>query len=85
MEDLEVVVTLLKNGRKSAGETRALRLYRGEYTYGIHLGHYIWPRPLPALMDSSSEGLAPHALPRLTAEGDGGAQQGLQYGLSGAV
>ncbi len=53
----------------SAGETRALRLYRGLYTYEIQLGLYIWTPPLPVLTDSSSEGLAPDAPPRLAAEG----------------
>ncbi len=41
------------------------------------------PSPLPVLTDSSSEGLAPDA--RSGCRGDGGARQGLQYGLSGAV
>ncbi len=38
------------------------------------------PSPLPVLTDSLSEGLAPDAPPRLAAEGDRGARQGLQYG-----
>ncbi len=39
---LEVIVTLLENGRRFARETRTLELFRGIYTYGIHLGLYIW-------------------------------------------
>lgn len=39
------------------------------------------PSPLPALMDLSSEGLVPDALPHLSAKGDGGAQQNLQLSL----
>ncbi len=33
---------LLDNGRKSVGETLALRPYHGLYTYEIQLGLYIW-------------------------------------------
>ncbi len=43
------------------------------------------PSPLPALMDSLSEVLAPDAPPHLATEGDGWARQGLQYENSGAV
>ncbi len=35
---------------------------------------------LQVLTDTLSKALAPDALPCLAAEGDGGAQQGLQYG-----
>ncbi len=43
------------------------------------------PSPLPVLMDSPSEGLAPDAPPRLAAEGTEEPLQGLQYVLSGVV
>ncbi len=52
-----------------AGETRAPRLYRGLYTYIPIRSLHMDPSPLPVLIDSSSEGLAPDALPRLAAEG----------------
>ncbi len=59
---------LLPLGRMSAGETRALRLYRGLYTYEIQLGLYIWT-PALYLFSQIHRVRAPDAPPRLAAEG----------------
>ncbi len=59
---------------KSAGGTRTSG-YTGENTHTHPLRSLrMAPSPLMVLTDSSSEGLAPDALPRLAAEGDGGAR-----------
>ncbi len=67
---LEVIVTLLENGRKSAGETQSLR-------YTMEFRHHLWdplkslhmePSPLLILTDSLSEGLASDIPPRLAAK-----------------
>ncbi len=69
----------------SAGETRALRLYRGLYTYEIQLGLYIWTPALYRFSQIHRVRAWRQTLRHIWLRGDGGARQRLQYGLSGAV
>ena len=62
MEKFEVIQTLLER-QKSAGETRALRLYRGLYAYEYRLGLNMEPS-LPWFSRIHHEGLAPDVPPR---------------------
>ncbi len=62
---LQVIVTLLENGRKFAREHGLWSLHIWDPLRSLHME----PSPLPVLTDSSNEGLAPDAPPRLAAEG----------------
>ncbi len=75
----------LGSSRKSAGKTRALRLYRGIYTYGIQTASTYGTQPSAGSHGFIEWGPGAGCSAKFGCREDGGARQGLQYGLSGAV
>ncbi len=66
---LKDIVTLLKNGRRFAGEHGSEVITWDLHIWDPFRSLHMEPSPLRVLTDSSRKGLVPEALPRLPAEG----------------